>query len=410
MNEFDPMKVRFAQDERGAIAIIFTFAVTIVLFLIGISLDAGRAVSTGGKILSALDATALATAKAMAENELDDAELASLAHRIFEAELVNIGGGTAVQPLSVTFDRTTGKVETGIDFAVQTSFTRLFGYESIPMHRSASAAYNMKTIELSLVLDITGSMDGQKLIDLKAAAKDVIDILMPDNKVITNRIALAPYSASVNAGGYAAVASDGASVDGCVFERNGGHAYTDEAPSGGRYLGAEPDPASPSNPFYSCPASDVQPLTKNKALLKATIDGYAAFGGTAGHIGTAWGWYMISPSWNAVWPAASRPQPYNDPKTIKAIILMTDGEFNTSYENGPINSNSADQAIALCQNMIAEGVSVYAVAFQSPPAAEATLQACASAPGNFFTADNGTQLRQSFQAIAKSLQGLRITN
>ena len=135
-------------------------------------------------------------------------------------------------------------------------------------------------------------------------------------------------------------------------------------------------------------------------------------GWTAGHIGLGWGWYTISPNWASVWPAASVPKPYNDPNTVKAIILMTDGEFNTSYHNGAQNETSAPQALDICNaikdpDVTGGNVVIYSVAFLSPPAAEATLQACATSPSHYFSADNGTELRAAFQDIAKRLQSLR---
>jgi hypothetical protein len=243
------------------------------------------------------------------------------------------------------------------------------------------------------------------------AANDIIDIMLPAGKPALNRIALAPYSASVNAGPYAALATDSASLDGCALERNGVHAYTDDAPESGRFFEAEQSP--PDNPKYECPTVEIMPLSTSSADLKSAIADMSVGGWTAGHLGLGWGWYMISPQWVPVWPAASDPKTYSDPDTVKAIILMTDGEFNTSYHNGAMNATSAQQALDICANIkdpaVTEGsVVIYSVAFLSPPEAEATLQACATSPSHYFTADNGTELRAAFQDIAKRLQSLRI--
>ena len=53
------------------------------------------------------------------------------------------------------------------------------------------------------MLDTTGSMSGQKILDLKAAAKDLVDIVVwDDQSQYTSKIAIAPFSAHVNVGGY----------------------------------------------------------------------------------------------------------------------------------------------------------------------------------------------------------------
>ena len=59
-------------------------------------------------------------------------------------------------------------------------------------------------IEVSVVLDITGSMSGSKIEDLKAAAKDLVDIVVNDQQeLFYSRVALIPYSNGVNVGSYA---------------------------------------------------------------------------------------------------------------------------------------------------------------------------------------------------------------
>ena len=242
-------------------------------------------------------------------------------------------------------------------------------------------------------------MQGQKIADLKSAAKDLVDILLPDggtpNKV---RIGLAPYAASVNAGVYAATVSNNASTA-CVHERGGAQAFTDAAPGQGTYLGFRNG--------LSCPAAKVEPITDDKALLKSKIDTYTAGGSTAGHIGAAWASYLVSPQWTGTWPAASAPAPYGDGKTLKAIVLMTDGEFNTQYVNA--NGDSDSQARQICTETKDRNVVVYTIGFQSPAQAEALLKDCASSPTHYFSAQNGNELRQAFIEIAQQLNNLRLT-
>jgi hypothetical protein len=149
--------------------------------------------------------------------------------------------------------------------------------------------------------------------------------------------------------------------------------------------------------------------------LRSAVDGLAAVGGTAGHIGTAWGWYLLSPNWTSVWPNDSDPRPYGT-DVVKAVLLMTDGAFNTSYKNGNMNStdvsaagSSPYQAMQLCSNMKAAGIMVYSVAFQSPPAAEALLRACASSPADYYDATTAADLKSNFRDIADKLTSLRIS-
>ena len=186
-----------------------------------------------------------------------------------------------------------------------------------------------------------------------------------------------------------------------MHERSGADRFTDAAPvTSVSYLGRQSS--------MNCPSATIQPLSENKGALKAQIDSYNASGWTAGHLGAAWAWYLISPQWSSIWPTASQPVGYGDTETIKAVILMTDGIFNTQYENG--NGNSSNQARSVCDEMKNAGVAVYAVAFQAPSSAEQLLQDCSSGSSHYFEAENGDELSQAFQNIAKQLNNLRLTN
>lgn len=85
-------------------------------------------------------------------------------------------------------------------------------------------------------------------------------------------------------------------------------------------------------------SAPLPPLTENKATLKSCVDNLHAGGGTAGHLGIARGWYLILPNWNALWPTPSHPWAQDEPGTAKAIILMTDGEFNQTHCSVPASS------------------------------------------------------------------------
>tara|TARA_R110000803_G_scaffold68343_2_gene130176 strand:- start:428 stop:1993 length:1566 start_codon:yes stop_codon:yes gene_type:complete len=164
-----------------------------------------------------------------------------------------------------------------------------------------------------------------------------------------------------------------------------------------------------------CENSAPMPLTEDKAALKEYVDDLHAGGGTAGHLGIAWGWYLISPSWNALWPSASHPWPWEEPDTAKAIILMTDGEFNQTHPS--ISESSIELAMAFCDAMKEEpyNVQIYTVGFQVPsnvattPGGETILDYCATDAGHAFTPSNGEELTDAYTAIAQSISDLRIT-
>ena len=68
----------------------------------------------------------------------------------------------------------------------------------------------------------------------------------------------------------------------------------------------------------------------SRSRAKAVIVHIDSPGGTtAGQLGTAFAWYMLSPNWADIWPADSKPAAYGTAKLRKIAVLMTDGAYNT---------------------------------------------------------------------------------
>jgi len=216
-------------------------------------------------------------------------------------------------------------------------------------------------------------------------------------------------------------------ISSCVSERVGANVATDAPPSS-TYVGL--NYASTGNP---CDAgTGVIPMTTDAAPLHARINALGASGSTAGQVGTAWGWYLLSPNWGYLWPAASRGVAYGTPETQKIAVLMTDGAFNSAYCNGVIsqdslsgsgsasdhincnatNGASAAQTIAVCNAMKARGVVVYTVGFHIDNDATAlnVFHQCATDDSHFYLADDGTTLQAAFRQIGQSISQLRLTH
>jgi Flp pilus assembly protein TadG len=401
----------FAHNERGAVAILFGIFAMFSMFAIGIAIDQARVYHSTSKIAAAADAAALAAGRALMDGAMSDEEIATLGERYFNS---NLAGGSAfahINSVQVIPNRANSTIEVKVDAGVPMTFMRVAGVQNVAAPVDTFTTFEAADLELGMALDITGSMQGRKLADLKSAATDLINVLLPDgdrpNKV---RIGLAPYSAAIQLGAYADGASNGTSRDGCVRERTGASAYTDDSiRDGGAYRGSglltDIDPTE-GRQGYVCPTARIVPLTDDKDTLTASIAGYRADGSTAGHIGAQWAWNLISPNFSSLWPVASEPASYNERTTTKAVILMTDGIFNMAYANG----NSSAQALSICSGLGTKGVKVYTVAFQAPPSAKAMLQDCANrAGGAFHDAADGAELRQAFLEIAQSLKDLRLT-
>lgn len=193
----------------------------------------------------------------------------------------------------------------------------------------------------------------------------------------------------------------------CVTERQGDDRYTDAAPGSGKYVGVYA-PGYNNNTNYSssqnnCDLPVIKTLTTDKEMLKTHIQSFGTYGATAGHVGTAWSAYMLSPEWNRFWSSGHLDTAeYNNTNVIKAAVLMTDGQYNSNWAN----IDSSTQAIGLCNEMKAKGIIVYTIGFDmstndNDPARQ-TLISCAS-PGKYYFPYDGDALREAFEEIGDSL-------
>lgn len=390
---------RFAVDQRGNVAMIFALCSFVLLGITGVALDFTRTITVRQSVQNALDSATLAAAELQSRGGASTMDLQRIVATMLSANVTSAVPHVCARP-ALTRDIATGRVSIDLSCDTPTTLSALLGFPKLTFTVASTAEYARTEMDVAMMLDITGSMSGQKLRDLKSAAKLLVDTVVdPDGDNDDVRIALAPFSASVNAGSYfrrATNVAPGAST--CVTERLGGQAYSAVAPRPGAY-----SVVGPAN----CPAAAIQSLAYDPTTLKRRIDAFSASGNTAGHLGVAWARYLISPEWSSVWPSASAPLPYGDPKKVKAVILMTDGEFNTQYS---ALGTSAQQARRHCDAMKAEGVIVYAVAFQAGGAAEALLRQCATSADTYFRTTTGDALRDAYHAIGLQLRRLRISH
>jgi hypothetical protein len=121
---------------------------------------------------------------------------------------------------------------------------------------------------------------------------------------------------------------------------------------------------------------------------------------------------------------------YGTQEFIKIAVIMTDGEFNTSYCNGIIskdagsgsgdagdhincnatNGSALSQALKVCTAMKQAGITIFTVGFDlDPQAAKDLMTQCTSGPTYAYSASNGAALQEAFRSIAVNISRLRIS-
>lgn len=211
-----------------------------------------------------------------------------------------------------------------------------------------------------------------------------------------------------------------------IDDSNPSGSWTQRQKNKAKYVGAPRQGAD--GPNEGCDMAPLLRLSTNMTSVKATIDSLVATGNTNIPMGLVWGWHTLSP--NA--PFADGVA-YGTPKVRKIMILMTDGENTTSTSSNPngstysglgyiwqnllgMTSGSAnaradrmdERLAALCTNIKARNITLYVVRVEVSSGSSSLLKNCASGDDKFYDVQNVAQLSATFDAIAGSIDDLRI--
>lgn len=188
-------------------------------------------------------------------------------------------------------------------------------------------------------------------------------------------------------------------------------------------------------PNKGCPRP-IYPLANadSKAAIKAEIDAMIAYWSTGTFIptGLVWGWHALSPG--EPYTQGTKPSDEHYAKTLKAIVLFTDGENDITDDGNPNRSryhgfgyvtakvggtyrlastaSGAEAALntktaTLCSNVKAAEIRVYVVTFGTMSSSSTTLmQNCAAVEEGkrlYYNAPTTADLESIFEEIANDL-------
>ena len=193
-------------------------------------------------------------------------------------------------------------------------------------------------------------------------------------------------------------------------------------------------------PNLGCGPS-ITPLVAEKTTVRDAIDEMQPWhrGGTMANLGLAWGWRVLSPTWQGLWGGATPselPLDYDTPLMDKVAIMLTDGvnqwyDWPTGLPNNPdadytaygrvsegrlgtVNGGAAtteinNRMLAVCNSMKTEGVIIFAITFQLGNAATQDLyRNCATSPAHYFNSPSNDELQDVFHEIGNELTNLRL--
>jgi Flp pilus assembly protein TadG len=439
---------RFFADDRGNVAIICAFAFIPLLVIAGGATDIARHEAYRVQLQDGVDRAVLAAASLTQTRPIEDTVADYLKTLDF------------VDDVTLQFSHTTAtnrrQVSVTATYEMATGFLPLVGINSITVGASATAVERRKNIEISLILDISGSMrEGgtpNRLARMKPAAMGFIDAILTPSSSSYTSVSLVPYAGSVNPG---AIVMDAMNVP-----RQ--HAYSSciEFVAGDYAIGMVPFNQRTQVPHFTynhqgvsypglewswCPleATSITYLSNSATTLKDKINNLKMHDGTGTAIAMKWGMLLLEPgaqpmvaqgAANGYVPAqfANRPAAFTDTETLKIIVLMTDGNVSDQFRpkqyaypracNAPSTGNngcatiaqSASDAVtrmyAVCDRAKTNGVTVFTIGFDLGSGGRTQMRNCASSASHYYDVSvTGIDIATAFQSIASAIQKIKLT-
>lgn len=361
---------RFRREEEGSLIIFGLFAFVMMLLLAGVSLDLMRFEERRTTLQNTIDRASLAAADL--QQKLDPKDVVK--DYFAKAGLTPPADSNIIVTQGSLSDYR--KVEIKVSEEMPTWFMALVGVKKLSTPAASTAEESVGQIEISLILDVSGSMNSNnRLKNLKPAAKSFVDQIFDSAEEDKVSISIIPYatqtSISDDLASYFNITAEHTTST-CIEFETAKNDFKTTAMSFG--FGAADriyqrnghfDPFYKASPpsLTNCPAEPerhILPFSGNRTQLKSYIDNLTAEGNTSIDIGMKWGAALLDPSMQPVVDGmiadgdlpstfADRPYAFNDNDALKIIVLMTDGENTTEYRlrNNTTSANYYDEGQSL---------------------------------------------------------------
>lgn len=156
------MKPFYPTHCRGSIAIVTAFSLIVLIGMVGLAIDLGRGYGVKAKLNAAVDAAAIAAARALVVGASDAERIANAqaaAQRFFYGNFPpDYLGATPTEPNTTAVHDSAGfwTVTVSASANMPTTFLRVIGKDNVPV--AAMGQTVRRDIDLVLVLDTTGSL------------------------------------------------------------------------------------------------------------------------------------------------------------------------------------------------------------------------------------------------------------
>ncbi len=161
-------------NQRGAVLIIFGLLLIVLIGFLALGMEVGRWYLVRAELSKGVDAAAMAGAKNISNPYVTvDTIVQEIGKENFPAGYAETPGAGAGSILFTTKTIDSKNVKVTGNVNAQAILARLFGLNQIPAQSEGVGQKN--EVEIMMVLDRSGSMDGTPLRDLKTAATSFLD-------------------------------------------------------------------------------------------------------------------------------------------------------------------------------------------------------------------------------------------
>lgn len=334
---------RFRRAEDGSMVLFGVLMLILMLAVAGMAVDLMRSEHKRVELQNTLDRAILAAADL--EQTLDP-------EAVVNDYFAKAGLTQYLTGVNVTEGFSSRQVAATANAVVPTIFMGMIGIDEMPTPVGGAAAEGVTNIEITLVLDVSNSMNSNnRLPNLKVAARDFVDTIysQPNSEDLIS-ISIVPYTGQVNAGSgllsnynVTGVHSFGNCIDHSPSVYN--TTALDNTAAMARFDVFDPWHATRTIQMTYCPqhpSQEIMAYSNDPAALKAKINSLVADGNTSIEIGMKWGVATLDPSFSPVLgnliaqgkvdpQFSDRPYAHGQQDTQKFIVLMSDGENTDEF-------------------------------------------------------------------------------
>ncbi|MGA9433675.1 MAG: TadE/TadG family type IV pilus assembly protein, partial [Roseobacter sp.] len=187
----------FSRNEDGSITIFAIFMIFMMLMVCGISVDLMQNDMTRTKVQNTLDRAILAASDLEQQRDPDD---------VVDDYFAKAGMTSFLEDVKITpgADKATTNfrtVEATARTRTRAKYMSLTGVDWLPVYTSGLAEEVIENKEISLVIDISGSMRfNNKIGNLRVAAKEFVSTVLEGNAALVTSLNIVPYAGQVNPG------------------------------------------------------------------------------------------------------------------------------------------------------------------------------------------------------------------